>query len=444
MKPTPNQISTIKKLFSEMNSKEEFLSLLNYAKEILFKEKSIPFTIKQLNYYGSPKFNIEKFDKKFYHEFEIKKKSGSNRVIHAPAKGLKTFQKVLNLILQSLYEPHHAATGFVQGKSIVDNSKVHVDKLYVYNIDLKDFFPRVDAKRVGGRLLVKPFNLGNTQERRYVANMIKILCCHRMPVERLVNNEWVTEIKHVLPQGAPTSPTLTNVICDRLDIRLNGLAKRFGLMYTRYADDITFSSNHNSYELKSGGTDIIFKKDNTFDKELRRIIEDQNFQIKESKVRLQKKGYRQEVTGLVVNEKTNVSRSYIKTLRHWLYFWERYGYDKASELFLKKYIADKGHVKKGKPNMNMVIEGKLLYLKMVKGNEDSTYIKLRERFDQVSIENSKDNTNKEKTHFEKPIDDFNIKKQKPKESDISSEEAQKILDLIFEKGLDEAMQLYKK
>ena len=148
MKPTPNQISTIKKLFSEMNSKEEFLSLLNYAKEILFKEKSIPFTIKQLNYYGSPKFNIEKFDKKFYHEFEIKKKSGSNRVIHAPAKGLKTFQKVLNLILQSLYEPHHAATGFVQGKSIVDNSKVHVDKLYVYNIDLKDFFPSVDAKRV--------------------------------------------------------------------------------------------------------------------------------------------------------------------------------------------------------------------------------------------------------------------------------------------------------
>jgi hypothetical protein len=150
-----------------------------------------------------------------------------------------------------------------------------------------------------------------------------------------------------LPQGAPTSPTISNIICERLDRRLSGLAKRFGLNYSRYADDITFSSMHSVYE-----------KNSEFINELHRIIADQSFDIKDSKTRLQKSGYKQEVTGLVVNQQANVNKRYIKELRMWIYLWEKYGYNTAYKYFVVKYIKDKGHIMKGKPDMANVISGK--------------------------------------------------------------------------------------
>ena len=269
------------------------------------------------------------------------------------------------------------------GKSIVDNAKVHVGQIYVYNLDLKDFFPSVDKSRVWGRLLVAPFNLNTTPDRQKIANMIAGLSCTPMEVERMIDNQWSTITTAILPQGAPTSPTLTNAICERMDKQLSGVAKRFGLNYTRYADDITFSSKHNNYEIAPKTFEKIFVAKSTFDIEIRRIIADQKFYVKESKVRMQKEGYHQEVTGLVVNDKVNVTRRYIKQLRQWLYYWEAYGYDKAYPFFLQKYTLDKGLVKKSKPNMMMVIDGKLLYLKMIKGENDGTYINLKERFDKL-------------------------------------------------------------
>ncbi|GAA4059624.1 reverse transcriptase family protein [Flavobacterium chungnamense] len=428
--------------FGRMQSKSDFLSLLNLAKQEIYGEKTIPFSEKQFNYYLTKDSSIlkSKIDfkidlsgdtavinenvivekknqqrKSCYTTFTIRKKSGKDRTIHAPVKGLKEFQKALNIILQCLYEPHSAATGFVTGKSIVDNAKKHVGQTYVYNIDLKDFFPSIDRSRVWGRLLVAPFNLGNSNERRTLSNFIATICSTPMTVERLVSNEWVMQTKSVLPQGAPTSPTLTNIICEKLDKRLAGVAKRFGLNYTRYADDITFSSKHNTYEVSDSKVEKIFVAGSSFDCEVRKIISEQNFHIKESKVRLQKKGYRQEVTGLVVNDKINVSRRYIKQLRQWLYLWESYGYEKAYSFFLNYYLADKGHVKSEKPNMAMVIDGKLLYLKMVKGNDDGTYLKLKNRFDLLLGSSPQNNTEKVN-----------------------------IVDLIFDIGLDEAMTHYKK
>jgi hypothetical protein len=165
----------------------------------------------------------------------------------------------------------------------------------------------------------------------------------------------------------------------------------------------------------------IFVVNSTFDKEVRRVIADQNFHVKESKVRLQKKGYRQEVTGLVVNDKINVTRRYIKQLRQWLYYWEAYGYEKAYEFFLQKYIADKGHVKIGKPNMDMVLDGKFLYLKMVKGENDGTYLKLKERFDKLLAIEKVTGTKK-----------------------IKSTQDKNIVDLIFDIGLEKAMKNYKR
>lgn len=428
--------------FNTMQSKTDFLALLNLAKVEIYGEKTIPFSEKQLNYYitKNNKLFKSKVDfqldlsgkevvikedvvletknnnrKSCYNTFTIKKKNGQDRTIHAPAKGLKEFQKALNIVLQCLYEPHHAATGFVIGKSIVDNAKIHVGQTYVFNIDLKDFFPSIDQSRLWGRLLVPPFNLGTSNERKNIANFMATLCCTPMEVERFKDGKWITITTSVLPQGAPTSPTLTNIICQKLDKRLSGVAKRFGLNYSRYADDITFSSKHNTYEVSPLKVEKIFASGSTFDCEVRKIISEQNFHIKETKVRLQKRGYRQEVTGLVVNDKINVTRRYIKQLRQWLYLWERYGYDKAYAIFLNIYLADKGHVKSEQPNMAMVIEGKLLYLKMVKGDDDSTYLKLKERFDMLLGTTPKSNS-----------------------------EAVNILDLIFDVGLDKAMKYYKK
>lgn len=439
---TPEFKFQVQTAFKEMQSKSDFLELLNIAKQMMYGDKTVPFSEKQLNYFITKdsqviksrvdfRIDLSKFEpfieenvviekkninrKDCYVPFIIKKKSGQDRTIHAPVKGLKEFQKALNIILQCLHEPHTAATGFVIGKSIVDNAKKHIGQTYVYNIDLKDFFPSVDRSRVWGRLLVAPFNLGTTVERKNIANFIATLCCTPMEVERIKEGNWIKVITSVLPQGAPTSPTLTNIICEKLDKRLNGVAKRFGLNYSRYADDITFSSKHNAYEVSPTKVEKIFASGTTFDCEVRKIITEQNFHIKETKVRLQKRGYRQEVTGLVVNDKINVTRRYVKQLRQWLYLWERYGYDKAYAIFLNIYLADKGHVKSEQPNMAMVIEGKLLYLKMVKGADDGTYLKLKKRFDLLLGTTSKNNS-----------------------------EAVNILDLIFDVGLDEAMTHYKK
>ena len=394
MKLEQAHIDKIKTAFEKIQSKEDLLQVLNGAKPFVYGEKAVPFELKQLTWFANPNLG-----KKRYTEFKIKKKSGKERSIHAPVNGLKALQKTLSFVLQCVFEPHNAATGFVKDKSIVDNAKLHVGSKYVYNIDLKDFFPSIDQARVWKCFQLKPFNLNKetSEEHIYIkweefrreylknekleivadskngfyfkttavgnfylsdevdiekdcyvavskdfiktlgakpltekftivneipnkskldiANILASLCCTEMEVERKTSlGEWEKVKRNVLPQGAPTSPVITNIICQRLDHILSGVAKRFGLKYSRYADDITFSSMHNLYQAES-----------EFLNELHRIIAEQGFHIKESKTRLQKDGYRKEVTGLLVNEKLNVQLRYIKQLRMWLYYWEQYG-----------------------------------------------------------------------------------------------------------------------
>ncbi len=399
MKIEKVHIDQIRTAFEKMQTREDLLLLLNFAKPLVYGEKAIPFELKQLTWYANPKIATKR-----YQEFKIKKKSGAERSIHAPVKGLKSLQNTLSFVLQCIFEPHHAAMGFVKGRSIVDNAKLHVGNNYVYNIDLKDFFPSIDQARVWKCFQLKPFNLNNkTVEEKSsctnIANILASLCCTEMEVERKnKSGDWEKVKRNVLPQGAPTSPVITNIVCQRLDYLLSAVAKRFGLQYSRYADDITFSSMHNVYQPESD-----------FLKELHRIIAEQNFHIKESKTRLQKEGYRKEVTGLVVNENVNVHNRYIKQLRMWLYYWESYGYERASGFFLQQYIADKSHVKKGKPDMANVIAGKLDYLKMVKGAENELYVKLKGRFEKLNVKQN-------------PID--------------------KIIDIWENEGIEEAMDEY--
>lgn len=358
MKLEQIHLDKIKADFSAMKSREDLVALLSYAKTVLYGEGCKPVLLKHLTYYANPIVC-----KKRYQTFTVKKKCGGDRIINAPVRGLKSILQPLNLVLQCIYQPHKSATGFVQNKSIVDNAKMHVGHNYVLNIDLKDFFHSFDRNRVKMGFYLPPFNLKD--EKEPLAFLLASLCTH--PFE--VNGETKT----VLPQGSPTSPTITNILCQRLDMRLTGLAKRFGVTYTRYADDITFSSPHNIYNLDD------------FNNELKRIIEDdQQLTINPAKTRLQKDGYRQEVTGLIVNEKVNVRRRYIKQIRMWIYYWEKYGYAKAEQIFKRDYVSDKGHVMKGNPNMLNVIDGKLQFLKMVKGEEDGTYTTLKGRFDKLA------------------------------------------------------------
>jgi RNA-directed DNA polymerase len=367
MKTEEAYVTEIKQKFSQVENRLDLLALLNYANKIIYGEKSKPFTIHQLNYYADPRKCTKR-----YQTFIVLKKSGGERQINSPIKGLNSLLKSLNIILQSIAEPHRLAFGFVLNKSIVDNAKIHLNKNYVYNIDLKDFFHSFDRKRVKTVFSQEPFNLKGDKEP--IAFLLASLCTHPLLID--------DKTKIVLPQGSPTSPTLTNIICIRLDRRLNGLAKKMRIKFSRYADDITFSSDSNVFKYAE------------FQTELKRIIEeDQNLVMNPKKTRLQNTLHRQEVTGLTVNEKVNVQKRYVKQIRMWIYYWENYGYKRAQQLFSNDYFKDKGHIMNGKPNLVNVLSGKLDFLKMVKGEQDSTYASLKKRYDQLNGNKIKEKVN---------------------------------------------------
>lgn len=362
----------IVQIASQMSTREDLLALLNCIKQDEIRElgfdadKFYPFTMKQLLYYCNPNHAFHR-----YRQFKIKKKSGGFRQITAPRnQSFMILLQSMNEILKSIYTPSEYATGFTENRSVVTNAAVHKGQNYVFNIDLKDFFPSVEQGRVMKRLTLAPFNFSPQ-----IALLVSGLCSMRVKRETPIEtkqHDLDKQFMYVLPQGAPTSPIITNMICDTLDRRLAGLAKRFGLRYTRYADDITFSSMHYVYSEKG-----------EFRNELVRIISTQGFVINEAKTRLQKLGSRQEVTGIIVSEKLNVTKKYVREIRSLLYIWDKYGYSAAMSRFYPKYKAEKGHVKKGNPDLTNVLDGKLMYLKMVKGDDDSVYVRLYTKFQEL-------------------------------------------------------------
>lgn len=347
---------------SKMRTKEDLLALLNLIKRSELEENGLsirfhPFTMKHLNYYCNPNHVRNR-----YSRFKIQKKTGGFRQITSPrSHNFMMLLQTVNEILKAMYKPSDYAMGFTEGRSVVTNANVHKGQNYVLNIDLKDFFPSIEQPRVWKRLQLAPFNFPEK-----IASLIAGICS--MKEVRTLDNK-TKQVCYVLPQGSPTSPIITNMICDTLDRRLAGLAKRFGLHYSRYADDITFSSMH-----------YVYQKDGVFWKELRRIVTDQHFVINDGKTRLQKKGARQEVTGIIVSDKLNVTKKYVRDIRNILYIWEKYGYTTALSKFLPKYKIEKGHVKKSNSDLINVLDGKLMYLKMVKGVDDSVFVRLHSKY----------------------------------------------------------------
>lgn len=268
--------------------------------------------------------------KRAYRRFHIPKKSGGFREISAPDGQLKDILITLAFIFSTLYVPTKNAMAFTRGRSIVDNAAQHNGHIYVLNLDLKDFFTSItamDVERGLAKVGISPL----------VAKDLASICTCPVIIEGRMHN--------VVPQGSPASPVLSNICAMTLDARLEGLARRFHLTYTRYADDMTFSSNHSVY--REGGE---------FMTELYRIISECGFTVNPKKTRLQKRGARQEVTGLNIGNHVNVTRRYVKTLRAIIHEIA------ITEMPLKHDVN--------------IARGKLNFLRMVKGEHDSTYIRL--------------------------------------------------------------------
>lgn len=487
MQLKPEEKEIVKLKFAEMQSVDDLVNLLNLVNPLLYpinhQRKVTQIRKKDVLFFSNSLISSENR----YLSFSIKKKSGGERRISAPVFTLKLIQTVLNTILNCVYEPREYVTGFVPQKSIVDNAKIHTGKNYVFNIDLKDFFPSIELHRIKKVLMLEPFSLSSSKkiqlkvrkftlengetivikfreipkvgiitgkrffeknklyvykiefeegffeifdkkvldkssvvlcyqgeseawkmleyksiekalknksfedllpteinQREKLAFLIANLCCHVENIsdaflhkDKSGNKDLDRSLKEnlkqraFLPQGSPTSPIISNIICQNLDRRLNGLSKKVGAKFSRYADDITFSANKDVFNLD-------------FKTEMRRIIEDQKFTINESKVRLQGLGHRQEVTGLIVNEKVNVSKKYIREVRAMLNNWEKLGYEKASVIFKQFYKVNKGHVKNESAIFRNVLWGKLQFLKMVRGKEDPNVMKYWVQFERLA------------------------------------------------------------
>jgi RNA-directed DNA polymerase len=222
-----------------------------------------------------------------YRRFVIPKRGGGERAIWAPMPLLKAAQHwVLRNVAEKL-PVHGAAHGFLPGRSTLSNAAAHTDARVVLKMDLKDFFPTVTLVRVKGVFRKAGY-------REQVATLLALLCTEspREVVELEGKTYYVSLGPRCLPQGAPTSPALTNTLCLRLDRRLSGLAARLGWRYTRYADDLTFSLPAGHKGPPKTGTLMGLVK---------RVVAAEGFTLHPDKTRVHRRGGRQQVTGLVVN-----------------------------------------------------------------------------------------------------------------------------------------------
>lgn len=234
-----------------------------------------------------------------YHTFEIPKKSGGKRKISAPKRQMKALQRwVLDTILDRITMDEHAH-GFIKDRSILTNAQPHTGKEIVVNIDLKDFFPSIDFKRVKGLF----HKLGYSEQ---MSIIFALICTYTETetVEMDGAKYYVQKGKRVLPQGSPASPAISNLIAYRLDKKVQGLAKKLDFTYTRYADDLSFSTSRKNE--KNVAKLLHF---------LRKIIESEGLIMHPEKTQVMRNGGQQKVTGIVVNEKLNVEREQMRKFR---------------------------------------------------------------------------------------------------------------------------------
>ena len=244
-----------------------------------------------------------------YRRFALPKKTGGERIISAPMPRLKRAQYwILDNVL-ACAPVHGAAHGFLKGRSIVSNALPHVGKDVVINIDLKNFFPSIGMPRIKGVFR----ELGYSEQ---IATTLALLCTEASTQEVSVDGEtfFVAHGTRALPQGAPSSPALTNILCRRLDARLQGAAAKLGFAYTRYADDLTFSGDASASKLAGK---MLWRA--------RQIVASEGFTPHPEKQHVMRSAQRQSVTGIVVNQKPAIERDTLRRFRATLYQIEKDG-----------------------------------------------------------------------------------------------------------------------
>jgi len=280
-----------------------------------------------------------------YAIWEIPKRSGGKRLISAPMPRLKNAQRwVLEHLLNRL--PVDAcAHGFVPGHSTVTNAAPHLGADIVINLDLKDFFPTITFRRVRGLFQ----QLGYSGA---VATILALICTEppRQKVTWSEETWWVAIGEPALPQGAPTSPAISNQIARRLDRRLFGMCRQLGWTYTRYADDLTFSAP----EGKRGEVGRLMSR-------VRHVVREEGFALNPDKGRVQRAERRQDVTGIVVNDKLSIPRHEVRRLRAILHQARKHGLEAQN--------------REGHPHFEAWLRGKLAYLAMVDRDKGMAMLK---------------------------------------------------------------------
>ena len=276
-----------------------------------------------------------------YTSFEIPKKNGDNREINAPRDDLKQIQKQLSIKLNEIHKRYLEKNGikqiisygFEKEKGIIKNALVHKHKKYVLNMDISNFFPSFHFGRVQGYFYKsKEFNFS-----KEMSVVIAQLACYQGR----------------LPQGAPSSPVISNLIFNIVDLRILELAKKYKLNYTRYVDDLSFSTNDKNFGVNY----------EEFICELTELLEKNKFYINKKKTRLVYQNSRQEVTGLTVNDRINANNKFIKDTRAMLNLLY-----KKNQFFINNKIGD----------INQ-LEGRLSFINQLDRSNNISDYKIRKR-----------------------------------------------------------------
>ncbi|WP_373944031.1 TIR domain-containing anti-phage reverse transcriptase [Paracoccus marcusii] len=288
-------------------------------------------------------------DGTFYRRFHIPKKKGGHRLISAPKGGLGFAQTRLATVLAEKYKPKPFVKGYVKGESFLSNAIYHQNQYWILNIGIKDFYPSITFPRVRGLFMSSYFKFNER-----VATILA----------------RITTTPDGLPQGARTSPIIANLIANNIDQKIIKIAKQEKLKYSRYADDISISSSHKrvpssvirSWEPAMGQRKI------TLGQELSLAFKTSGFDVNDEKTRLLFPYERQEVTGLIVNQKANVWRKDISLLRMKIHSISRHGWDKAASIWI-------GRGSK-KEKLHQHIVGQLSFIRQVRGVNDPVLAKL--------------------------------------------------------------------
>ena len=278
-----------------------------------------------------------------YQSVEIPKRGGGTRILSVPVARLKFLQTKINELLQGMYSVRNCVHGFVPKKSALTNAQEHLGRRHLVKVDLLDYFGQISLQRVKGVLR----SLGIPQA---VSEVIAVLCI----------------LKDSLPQGAPTSPVLANMVTFRLDQELVQFSKKNRLRYSRYADDIVFSSYSRPRIVHSNiETHYARLKLTDIDEKLLAIFEQENFKLNEEKLYYCGKDARRTVTGYTINEAVNVPLKHVRRVRATLHNIRKNGYDAEQRKFSEKTLSTK--------SLQKSLRGQIEWIGATKGRSDGVF-----------------------------------------------------------------------